>query len=161
MNGIYTGRLACDGNGNLLADESEKIGDKTVFLTDESGETITGPDGLALSVVIPIFRYGPNHGLPVAYHDGSYVFVQPGEQSHNERHHQNAVDMFGTQDTDPDAPGYAGTKEEPVAGAEHHFGVTEDDAHYDPDSPTGVKTKFDPDRIAATVTSHTEAYKNG
>lgn len=161
MNGLYTGRLASDGNGNLLADEAQKVGERDVVVHDENGDLVLGADGQAITLKVPILKFGKNHGLPVAFHDGSYVFLQPGEPSHNERYHQNNVGVQGTQVVDPAEPGYAGTADEPVAGNEHHFGVTEDDAHYDADSPTGVRLKFDPDSIAPIVTGHTEANQNG
>lgn len=115
MTGIYNGRLACDGNGNLLADPT---------------------------------------GLPVAYHEGSYVFLEPGEPSHNERHHQQFVEFQGTQDQDPELPGFA--EEE---GNTHHYGIAEDDPHRDEDAPNKTRLRFDPDSIAGLVTSHTEAYR--
>lgn len=119
MSDNYVGRLACDGYGNLLADE------------------------------------GPREGEPVAYDNGSYVFVQPGEKSHNERHHQNYVDVEGTNDET------AGTQDSPTAGQEHHWGPLEDDAHYSANAPRNTRLRFDADKLAARVTSHTEAYKNG
>lgn len=98
---------------------------------------------------------GEDAGLPVAAaEDGTYVFVQPGEPSHNERHEKNTVGMFSTQDEDPDQPGYAGTKKEPVEGAGHHWDPLDSDPHLH-----GLR--FDPDRVAVTITGHTEAYKNG
>src|SRR5215831_15779143 len=95
--GIYHGRLMADGQGNLLADEST--------LNPDTGEA----------------EYGENHGKPVAYHEGSYVFLKKGEDSHNKRHEQNVAEFAGTTDA---------TNE----GEEHHEGPLEDDPHYDPDA---------------------------
>lgn len=116
MSDIYSGRLVCDGYGNLLADEGERAGE------------------------------------PVALHEGSYVFLQPGEPSHNARYEERALEIVATQDADENAPGYAGTESSPTEGNEHHFGVTEDDPHVS--GPI-----FDPDKVAAKVTGHTDAYK--
>lgn len=123
--GLYSGRLECDGDGNLLASEGEFA------------------------------------GFPVAYHDGSYVFVLRGEQSHNKRHEENVVTMVMTQVDDPEQPGFAGTPDDPTEGMEHHWGALEDDPHYDPDAPKfNAKAAVEPDAQAATSTGHTEAYRN-
>jgi len=110
----YTGRLASDGHGNLIADE------------------------------------GPRAGEQVAYDEGQYIFVAPGEPSHFDRHHQQFAQMTGTVDEsmtdDPDLVNVSDTENQ------HHFGVLDDDPHAD-----GPKT--DDDRIAATITGHTEAYR--
>jgi hypothetical protein len=97
---------------------------------------------------------GPREGEPVAYHDGSYIFIKPGELSHNERHHENFAGVVLTQTEDPDAPGYAGDEDDPTEGNEHHFAVQEDDPHYN-----GVRN--DPDKVAARITGHTDAYTGG
>lgn len=78
---------------------------------------------------------GDRKGEPVAYHDGSFIFLKPGEPSHNKRHHQQYA-------------GVAATTEEDA----HHNGVTEDDPHYD-----GLT--FLPDKVAEKLTGHTEAYR--
>ena len=84
---------------------------------------------------------GDRAGDPVAYHEGSFVFLQPGELSHNDRHHSQFADVVGTTDETADQE-----------GNEHHFGPTEDDPHRD-----GLK--FGPDKIEAKITSHTDAWK--
>ena len=99
MADTYAGRLACDGLGNLLAED----------------------------------------GRPVAYDDGDFVYVQLGEPSHNERHHQAFVQITGTTGEDGE-------------NQPHHFAPTDDDPHKD-----GVK--FLPDRLAESATSHTEAWR--
>lgn len=121
----YSGRLVCDGNGNLLAGE------------------------------------GDREGEPVAYDDGQYVFLDPDEPSHNERHHKKFAGVVLTQTQDESQPGYAGTKNKPTKGNEHHFKVAEDDAHYsnNSNSDAQVSLKFHPDKVGERVTSHTEAYK--
>lgn len=156
-NGIYSGRLACDGEGNLLAHEATKIGEKTVVITDDTGEPILDEAGQAMTVAVPLFKFGKNHGKPVAFHDGSYVFLQPGEPSHNDRHELNVVEMTGTQDKNPDQPGYAGTQDDPVEGHEHHWGPLEDDPHFKEGAPNNTKIVNDPDKVAALITSHTDA----
>lgn len=98
---------------------------------------------------------GEHKGYPVAFHEGSYVFVQPGEPSHNDRHHQQFVSFEGTVDQSM-------TDDETLVNSDHdtnphHFEVQEDDAHYDENSPNHTRLSFHPDAIAAQVTSHTEA----
>lgn len=101
---------------------------------------------------------GENKGMPVAYHDGSYVFIGPGEPSHNQRHEQEVKDVVGTQDADPDAPGYAGTPENPTEGNEHHWEVLPEDAHFTESNENKTKLIFDPDAVAEKITGHTESY---
>ena len=96
---------------------------------------------------------GDHKGFPVAYHEGSYVFVQPGEPSHNARHHQNAVTILPTQDQDPDLPGYAGSPGNPTPDNEHHWEPLGDDPHKD----GSIK---DADAISAIISGHTEAYRD-
>lgn len=105
----YSGRLECDGEGNLLA----------------SG--------------------GDDHGKPVRYENGTFVFVQPGEPSHNEMHETNVVEMKSTAQAEADG-------DLDFDANPHHNEVQSDDAHYD-----GVKK--DADAVAAKITGHTDAYK--
>lgn len=117
-NGIYSGRLMCDGYGNLLADE------------------------------------GPHAGEPVAYHEGSYVFLEVGEPSHNDRHHESFAVIDGTTD-------------EGETGQEHHLVAQPDDPHYEEGvtdergNLTNTRLRFSPDKQAATETGHTDAYTKG
>lgn len=148
--GVYEGRLMTDGNGNLMADESVNVGEKRILVYDENGELVTDDSGQAIAITIPVVHYGENHGKPVRAHEGSYVFLAPGEPSHNQVHHQQFAEMTGTQDVDPDAPGYAGTPDDPTEGAEHHWDVT------DP-----ADLKFDADIISAQLSGHTAAYTRG
>jgi len=102
---------------------------------------------------------GPDSGQPVAYIEGSYVFLQPGEPSHNDRHHERFAEMSGTQSEDPDAPGYAGSSpDDAPVGMEHHWEISEDDPNYDPNSPTGVRLRSLPDAQSARISGHTEGY---
>lgn len=114
MSDIYSGRLVCDGHGNLLADE------------------------------------GDRKGYPVAYHEGSYVFIQPGEPSHNERHETQKVEVSATVDESMTDDSSLVNAYEGGENA-HHFD------NPDPDNPAPV----DPDAVAAKVTGHTDAYKGG
>jgi hypothetical protein len=144
--GIYRGRLMCDGQGNLLADESKRVGDKVVTVYDENGNPMLDGNGMEMTVHVPMFRYGNNHNRPVALHEGSYVFVGEGEASHNERHHQKFVTFEGTTD-------------ESIEGQEHHLSPMKDDPHYDADTDNHTRLRFSPDKVAATETSHTDAYE--
>lgn len=67
---------------------------------------------------------GDRAGHPIAWDedDEIFVFLKPGEPSHNERHHKQFADVQGTQSVDPDLPGYAGpSAEEATEGNEHHW----------------------------------------
>lgn len=97
---------------------------------------------------------GANAGEPVAYTKEGYVFLNPGDKSHNEQFHKQYVQVEGTNDET------AGSPESPTAGQEHHWGVTEDDAHYSATAANKTQLRFDPDKLAARVTSHTGAYTN-
>lgn len=162
--GIYHGRLVADGNGNLLADEAQKVGEKTITVTDSDGEDMLNGDGQPITVTVPIFKFGKNHGKPVAFHEGSYVFVQKGEPSHNERHHQQVAQMTPTQHMDNGFPGYAGDPDNPTEGNEHHWGPTPDDPHYsegatDADGvTTNTKLIQVPDSLNEDAVGHTAAY---
>lgn len=105
---------------------------------------------------------GDLKGYPVAFHEGNYVFVGPGEPSHNERHHQNAVNVAGTVDESmTDDPSLVNVTADTN---QHHFNVLPDDPHYQEGATdsfgrvTNVKVKTNPDAIAAKITGHTEAY---
>lgn len=138
--GIYHGRLKCDGSGNLLADESKLVGYKTVIVEhDELDEPV--------EIQVPMFKYGKNHDRPVAYHDGSYIYLKDGEDSHNERHHQAFAEFAGTTD--------AGNK-----GEAHHLEAQEGDPHYEATAPRKTRLRYDKDDVAATMTGHTDAYKD-
>jgi hypothetical protein len=86
---------------------------------------------------------GDKKGYPVAYHEGNFVFLNPGDASHNDRNHKQFAEIVGTQDEDPDAPGYVSKDDK---DNQHHF-----------DDPNGQPSKlsFHPDAIAPRVTSHT------
>lgn len=100
---------------------------------------------------------GENIGFPVAWEDGQYVFVGPGEPSHNERHEKRVLAVESTVDESM-------TDDKSLVNAEkggknsHHFAVHPDDAHYDKDAPNKTRMRFDPDAVAARVTGHTDAY---
>lgn len=146
--GTYSGRLMCDGYGNLLADESKFVGYKEILLEDDEGNAILDNVGAPTVVRVPQFKFGENHGDPVAYHEGSYVFLEPGDDSHNDRHHQQFVEFESTTD-------------ENEAGQEHHLEIQPDDPHYDEGSDNKTRLHFDADKHAATMTGHTDAYKGG
>lgn len=121
MSEEYHGRLACDGRGNLLAEEGERA------------------------------------GFPVAYDpdSDSYVFVNPGEPSHNERHHKRFAQMQGTVDASmTDDPSLVNADKDNNA---HHFETQPDDAHYDKNAPNRTRVRFDPDAVAAVITGHTDS----
>ena len=93
---------------------------------------------------------GDRAGDPVAYHEGSYVFLNPGEPSHNERHHgQYAVVTATVDESMTDDPELVNVEE--GGENEHHF------TQPDPDNPVPV----DPDAVSAKTSGHTDAYKGG
>lgn len=164
-NGIYEGRLQTDGNGNLLAYDATIRGQQLVPLFDGAGNPMLNADGTQITMLMPILDVGPSHGLPVAAHDGSYVFVSPGDPSHNERHQQNVLGLDPTQDVDPELPGFAGNDEaDGIEGTAHHFGVLPDDPHYQEGATNArglvnnTNARLDPDSVAHLVTGHTAAY---
>jgi hypothetical protein len=164
----YVGRLACDGDGNLLAHEAKQVGTKLVQVHDADGEPVYDDAGNEITLEVPIFKYGKNHGKAVAYDPDKdcYVFVADGEPSHNERFHENEAHIVGTQAVDPDLPGYAGTVDEPAEGTEHHFGVLPDDPHYHGGAAldgviTNTKIVNDSDKVAVKAASHTHQHKDG
>jgi len=101
---------------------------------------------------------GPRRGEPVAFDEGQFIFVAPGEPSHNERHHQQFAQMAGTVDESmTDDPDLVNVKDGENL---HHFEVQPDDPHYDEDAPNLTRPVQLPDSVSATITGHTEAYKN-
>ena len=56
--GVYSGQVAADGEGNLIAEEGDQAGEFIVWAEDNDSE------------------------------EGHYEYVMKGEQSHNERYHQ-------------------------------------------------------------------------
>lgn len=120
---------------------------------------------------------GQHAGFPIAFENGSYVFVQPGQPSHNERHHQQfaksqtpsgEVDSIaGTVDiamiADPDDPAQAALVNTDSSTNPHHYETQVDDPHYDEGytKDNGVvsntRPKLLPDTIAPRVTGHTDA----
>lgn len=163
MDSTYNGRLMCDGEtGHLLADESKRIGEASVAVHDDSGEPVIGPDGVTqLVVVVPIVKYGQNHGRPVLFEDGIHRFLEEGEASHNERYETGKVVVVATQVDNPDLPGFAGTKDKPTEGNEHHWGATPDDPHFEEGAgPWNTRVKSAPDRFSRIRTGHTESTRN-
>jgi len=164
----YEGRMYCDGNGNLLADERRIVGYKTVTVTDAEGEPMLNGEGQAITAEVPIFKYGKNHDRPIAYDESTdgFRFLKQGEPSHNEQHHKQFAALVGTQSVDPDLPGYAGTKDKPTKNNEHHFGVLEDDPHYEKGATnpvtgvvTNTRTRQLPDVMAVRTGGHTHQHK--
>jgi hypothetical protein len=112
---------------------------------------------------------GDRAGQPVAYDkdNDNFRFLKPGEPSHNDQHHENFVGVVVTQDQDPDQPGYAGSPDDPAEGHEHHFGVTEDDPHYEEDATdadgrvTHTRLRTLPDSVSRMTGGHTSQHRNG
>jgi hypothetical protein len=93
---------------------------------------------------------GDKAGFPVAFHEGNYVYLNPGEASHNDRNHKQFAGIVGTQSEDPDAPGYVDENDE---DNQHHF--------FNPVKGEPSTLSFHPDAIAPRVTSHTAAISAG
>lgn len=84
-------------------------------------------------------------GRPVAWDEPSraFLFVQKGERSHNERYHHAFVVVAATTPNDP-----------------HHDRPIPDDPHFETTAlERNTRLAFDPDPVAATITSHTEAWQ--
>jgi hypothetical protein len=96
-------------------------------------------------------------GKPVVTLDegATWVYADKADASHIDRYHQG----FATFDTTANhllelQLEHGREKAEQLMREQqpHHFEVADDDAH-----ANGIR--FDPDHVAATVTSHTEAYR--
>lgn len=115
---------------------------------------------------------GEYAGYPIAFHDGSFVFVQPGEPSHNERHHvQFAKSMTVNGEVDTISSTVDASQIPPDGDASlvnsdestnpHHYGVLPDDPHYEEGVTTeagrvtNTKAQLVPDTIAPRMTGHT------
>lgn len=102
---------------------------------------------------------GPRKGDPVAFDEGQYIFVGPGEPSHNERHHQRFAAFEGTIDESmTDDPSLVNATADENA---HHFGPVEDDSHFDPDAENNTRLRQLPDNQAAKLSGHTDGYTGG
>lgn len=146
----YSGRLVCDGDGNLLAHEATQTGTRSVKLFDEDGND-TG-----LEMEFPVFEYGEDHGKPVAYDEkaGGYIFIGKEAPSHNERHGKTVVSAGeGTS-----GPLYDEGGNLVFPGDPHHEIPVPTDPHYDEHAENKTRLVNDDDVVAATVTGHTEAY---
>lgn len=156
MSGTYEGRLAADGNGNLLAHEATLVGTKTFYLCAEDGSFMLDDDGERREVVENVYDYGADHGKPVKYDPTTqtYVFVSDGEPSHNDDHHKSFAQINGTS-----GPLYDADGNQVYPGDAHHFFPAPDDPHFDEDGgkfKTTVTTLKDDE--APTATGHTAAY---
>lgn len=101
-------------------------------------------------------------GEPVVTEDGgrSWRYATPEDTSHNSRYHSGELHEVKTTATvEGELLAKHGTDHRDEVEAimreqhPHHYEVLEDDAHF-----RGVR--FDTDPIAATVTGHTEAYRD-
>ena len=108
--GTYTGRLVCDGEGHLFAQEN---------------------------------------GREVAYdaETDSFVYVRPGDPSHNQRHERRRLVIEGT------------TPEQYAAGDPahaHHYEPLPNDAHAVGDGTRKTQVVFNSDVDSPTAASHTD-----
>lgn len=91
----------------------------------------------------------------------TWRYATKTDTSHNARYSQRVVGVdttpnLWTQIAVEHGSGIANTRvqmEQP-----HHFAVQPIDDHYDSAAPSLTRLKFDPDEVAATLMSHTEAY---
>lgn len=147
--GEYRGRLAIIGDhqhplfGHLVADQATKVGERTVIVHDENGAARCDDNGDPFKITVPVYEYGPVHGYPVFHNTvaGRYEFVEPGGQSHNQRHGDpHRVVVIQATIPGSDLPGDA-----------HHDGPLPTDAHFH-----GIR--HNPDELAGRVTGHTDVY---
>jgi hypothetical protein len=94
---------------------------------------------------------GDRAGDPIAWDEDTdgFVFLKPGELSHNERHHKQFVTAQPTQADDPELPGYAGPDAEHATEGHEH--------HWDDPQPGRVL----PDSQARLIGGHTHQHKVG
>lgn len=110
-------------------------------------------------------------GYPIAFHDGSFVFVQPGEPSHNARHHvqfAKSTTINGDSDFITGTVDASMTDDPDMVNSDestnpHHYATQEDDPHYeagytkDNGQISNTRPKNNPDAIAPRITGHTDS----
>lgn len=124
------------------------------------------------------FEYNPDthmhedgNGNPVVSEDDgkTWRYASEDDLSHFDRYHERFAEMETTDYTLLKlAVKHGKDKAEEIMRAEHphHFEVQPDDAHYeegatnDKDEVTHTRTKSIPNSRSATVTGHTDAWKN-
>lgn len=89
----------------------------------------------------------------------SYIYVDSGAQTHNERFNKGIAEITGTSEPLYDKQGNL------VQGDEHHFFPIETDSHFfrgasNPDTGVVNHTRLteEDDSVSPTLTGHTEAY---
>jgi hypothetical protein len=129
----YEGRLVTLGDGNLYAHED---GTPDPFDAD-------GNPALRAVVADP--------------ESDSYVFIEEGAQSHNERFHKQFTQVQMTSGLLFNEKG-----EQVYAGDDHHVFPQATDPHFDDAEPKfKTTTTSHDDAVAPTVTGYTGAYKGG
>lgn len=111
-------------------------------------------------------------GTPVVTPDGgeTWVYAEADDPSHHDRYHQAYANVDGTANRLLELQLEHGrVKAEELMRDEepHHFEPSPDDPHYQQgarDPVTGevthTRVASDPDHVAATVTGHTDAWKD-
>lgn len=112
-------------------------------------------------------------GKPVVTPDGgkTWLYADEDDPSHHERYHERYAGVDGTANKLLELQlehGRVKAEELMREQEPHHFKPTDDDPHYvegarDPVTGTVTHTQLrhDPDHVAAVVTGHTDAYKDG
>ncbi len=77
----------------------------------------------------------------------TWAYASSSDPSHQSRYHVRVADIDSTANA-------LALGHKPGA---HHFAVRDDDPHADPENPGQARLLFDPDSVAASVTSHTDA----
>jgi hypothetical protein len=93
-------------------------------------------------------------GVPVVTDDAgaTWRYADESDTPHNDRYQQAVAVIDGTANKLLELQLEHGREKAAELVEPHHFDVQPDDAHFD-----GIR--FDPDHVAETITSHTEAYQ--
>lgn len=92
-------------------------------------------------------------------HGRTWRYAEKLDPSHNARYQQQVAVIDTTANEFAELEFRHGPDVAARMVSAHHFEAQLDDAHFDHAAPGKTKIKFDPDVVAATVTSHTDAYR--
>lgn len=87
----------------------------------------------------------------------SWRYANDDDPSHLERYHRRFAEIDSTANQFAELAFKHGEEQAATMVEPHHFEAQPDDAHYDENAEGKSSPKSDPDAVAATVTSHTEA----
>src|SRR5690242_21961732 len=103
------------------------------------------------------------NGKPVVTEDGgkTWRYAVEGEPSHIERYQERVVAVDSTANQFAELAFKHGAERAAELVDPHHFEAQPDDEHYDEGADGKSSPQSDPDHLAATITSHTDSWKDG